>query len=120
MTFDLDMIRAHYERIPGRIEAARGATGKALTLAEKILYSHLWEGDASGACQRVADYDLIHEDDRFHFEDLDAFAPGEPLTIEVEHADGSKDTIVANHTYNAQQIDWFRAGSALNLIKQQQ
>ena len=56
MTFDLDMIRAHYERIPGRIEAARGATGKALTLAEKILYSHLWEGDASGAYQRGADY----------------------------------------------------------------
>ena len=67
-----------------------------------------------------ADYDLIQEDDRFHFVDLDAFAPGKPLTIEVEHADGSKDTIVANHTYNAQQIDWFRAGSALNLIKQQQ
>ena len=56
MTFDLDMIRAHYERIPGRIEAARSATGKALTLAEKILYSHLWEGDASGAYQRGADY----------------------------------------------------------------
>jgi aconitate hydratase len=67
-----------------------------------------------------ADYNLIQEDDRFHFVDLDAFAPGKPLTIEVEHADGSKDTIVANHTYNAQQIDWFRAGSALNLIKQQQ
>ena len=56
MTFDLDMIRSHYERIPGRIEAARGATGKALTLAEKILYSHLWEGDASGTYQRGADY----------------------------------------------------------------
>jgi len=67
-----------------------------------------------------ADYDLIQEDDRFHFVDLDAFAPGKPLTIEVEHADGSKDTVIANHTYNAQQIDWFRAGSALNLIKQQQ
>ncbi|MFZ9054198.1 MAG: aconitate hydratase [Flavobacteriales bacterium] len=67
-----------------------------------------------------SDYDLIQEDDRFHFVDLADFAPGKPLTIELEHADGSKDTIVANHTYNAQQIDWFRAGSALNLIKQQQ
>jgi aconitate hydratase len=67
-----------------------------------------------------SDYDLIQEDDRFHFVDLADFAPGKPLTIEVEHADGSKDTIMANHTYNAQQIDWFRAGSALNLIKQQQ
>jgi aconitate hydratase len=42
------------------------------------------------------------------------------LTIEIAHADGSSDTIKVNHTYNAQQIDWFRAGSALNLIKQQQ
>ena len=67
-----------------------------------------------------SDYDLIQEDDRFHFVDLADFAPGKPLTIEVEHADGSKDTIMANHTYNAQQIDWFCAGSALNLIKQQQ
>jgi aconitate hydratase len=67
-----------------------------------------------------SDYDLIQEDDRFHFVDLADFAPGKPLTIELEHADGSKDTIMANHTYNAQQIDWFRAGSALNLIKQQQ
>jgi len=67
-----------------------------------------------------SDYDLIQEDDRFHFIDLENFAPGVPLTIEVEHADGSKDTILANHTYNSQQIEWFRAGSALNLIKQQQ
>ena len=67
-----------------------------------------------------ADFDLIQEDDRFHFVDLESFAPGKPLTIEVEHADGSKDTIVTNHTYNDQQIEWFRAGSALNLIKRQQ
>ena len=67
-----------------------------------------------------ADFDLIQEDDRFHFVDLESFAPGKPLTIEVEHADGSKDTILTNHTYNDQQIEWFRAGSALNLIKQQQ
>lgn len=67
-----------------------------------------------------SDYELIQEDDRFHFVDLADFAPGKPLTIELEHADGSRDTIRANHTYNAQQIDWFRAGSALNLIKQQQ
>ena len=66
------------------------------------------------------DFDLIQEDDRFHFVDLESFAPGKPLTIEVEHADGSKDTIVTNHTYNDQQIEWFRAGSALNLIKRQQ
>ena len=42
-----------------------------------------------------------------------------PLTIAVKHADGSEDSIVCNHTYNAQQIEWFQSGSALNLIKQQ-
>ena len=65
------------------------------------------------------DYDLIQEDDSFNFIDLVGFAPGKQLTLEVVHADGSKDTIKLNHTYNEQQIDWFKAGSALNLIKQQ-
>ena len=66
-----------------------------------------------------ADYDLIREDDSFDLIDLKDFAPGKPLTLVAKHADGSEDTIVCNHTYNSQQIDWFRAGSALNLIKQQ-
>ncbi|WP_353779536.1 aconitate hydratase [Winogradskyella sp. 3972H.M.0a.05] len=65
------------------------------------------------------DYDLIQEDDTFNFLDLNEFAPGKPLTIEVVHADGSKDTILANHTYNDSQIEWYKAGSALNLIKAQ-
>ena len=67
-----------------------------------------------------SDYDLIQEDDQFHFVDLAEFAPGKPLTIQLDHADGTSDTIQTNHTYNDQQIDWFRAGSALNLIKKQQ
>ena len=67
-----------------------------------------------------ADYDKVQEDDTINFVDLTDFAPGKPLTIEFVHADGSKDTILANHTYNAQQIEWFKAGSALNLIKAQQ
>lgn len=66
-----------------------------------------------------SDYDLIQEDDTFNFLDLDAFAPGKPLTIEAVHADGSKDIIMANHTYNAGQIEWYKEGSALNLIKKQ-
>jgi aconitate hydratase len=66
-----------------------------------------------------SDYDLIQEDDTFNFVDLNAFAPGKPLTIEVVHADGSKDTIIANHTYNDSQIEWYNEGSALNLIKKQ-
>jgi aconitate hydratase len=66
-----------------------------------------------------ADYDLIQENDTINFLDLDQFAPGKPLTLEFVHEDGSKDEVVANHTYNDQQIAWFRAGSALNLIKAQ-
>jgi len=65
------------------------------------------------------DYDLIQEDDTFNFIDLKDFAPGQPLTIELVHADGSKDTLKAHHTYNAQQIEWFKEGSALNLIKKE-
>lgn len=66
-----------------------------------------------------SDYDLILENDTFNFTDLADFAPGKQLTLEVVHANGSKDSIRLNHTYNAQQIDWFKAGSALNLIKEQ-
>ncbi|RKS98853.1 aconitate hydratase [Flavobacterium sp. 123] len=63
-----------------------------------------------------ADYDKIQEDDVINFTDLVDFAPGKPLTIEFVHADGTKDIILANHTYNEGQIGWFVAGSALNLI----
>ena len=66
-----------------------------------------------------ADYDLILADDTFNFTDLAEFAPGKQLSLEVVHADGSVDNVKLNHTYNAQQIDWFKAGSALNLIKTQ-
>jgi aconitate hydratase len=65
-----------------------------------------------------SDYDKILEDDTFNFLDLDQFAPGKPLHLEIVHADGSKEVIEVNHSYNAQQIEWFKAGSALNLIKQ--
>ena len=64
-----------------------------------------------------ADYDLIQEDDNIDIVGLDSFAPGLPLTVVLNHADGSKDEIKVNHTYNAGQIGWFKAGSALNLIK---
>ncbi|MDA0568269.1 MAG: aconitate hydratase [Bacteroidetes bacterium] len=65
------------------------------------------------------DYNLIQEDDTFNFVDLEAFAPGKPLTIEVVHADGSVDVVMTKHTYNEQQISWYRAGSALNMIKEE-
>jgi aconitate hydratase len=63
-----------------------------------------------------ADYDKIQENDTINFLDLVDFAPGKPLSIEFAHEDGSKDIILANHTYNDSQIGWFVAGSALNLI----
>ena len=63
------------------------------------------------------DYDLIKEDDLFNFIDLDSFTPGKQISIEIVHADGTKDLIMADHTYNAQQIEWYKEGSALNLIK---
>ena len=66
-----------------------------------------------------ADYDKVREDDTFNFIDLESFAPDTPLTLEVVHSDGSKDVIKLNHTYNQAQIEWFKAGSALNLIKLQ-
>ena len=66
-----------------------------------------------------SDYDKIQEADTFNFIDLKDFAPEKQLKIEVVHADGSSDTSKANHTYNAQQIDWYRAGSALNLISRE-
>ncbi|VXB95283.1 aconitate hydratase [Maribacter litoralis] len=65
------------------------------------------------------DYDLIQEDDTFNFIDIAEFAPDKPLTVEVVHADGSKDVIKVNHTYNAAQIGWYREGSALNVIKRE-
>ena len=65
------------------------------------------------------DYDKIKEDDTFDFLNLEGFAPNTPLQIQITHSDGTTDTILANHTYNEQQIGWFRAGSALNLIAEE-
>ncbi len=65
------------------------------------------------------DYDLIKEDDTFNFIDLANFSEGRKLTLEIVHSDGVSNTIKLNHTYNEQQIDWFKSGSALNLIRKQ-
>ena len=65
------------------------------------------------------DYDLIQEDDTFNFVDIGNFSPDKPLSIEVVHQDGAKDMITANHSYNESQIQWFREGSALNVIKKE-
>jgi len=63
------------------------------------------------------DYDLIEEDDTFNFIDLENFSPNKQITIELIHSNGKVDIIKTNHTYNEQQIEWYKEGSALNLIK---
>ena len=67
----------------------------------------------------TADYDLIQEDDTIDIVGLTQFTPGVPLTLVLHHADGSKNEIKANHSYSAGQIDWFKAGGALNLLRRQ-
>ena len=66
-----------------------------------------------------ADYDKIQEDDSIDVVGLTNFAPDTPLTLVLTHKDGSTDSIHANHTYNQQQIEWFKAGGALNIIRKQ-
>jgi aconitate hydratase len=66
------------------------------------------------------DYNKIWEDDNFDILDLASFSPGKPLTLHIHHADGTHEKIQAGHSYNRNQIEWFRAGSALNLIRTQQ
>tara|TARA_B100000678_G_C18110957_1_gene462708 strand:- start:400 stop:945 length:546 start_codon:yes stop_codon:yes gene_type:complete len=65
------------------------------------------------------DYDKIQEDDTFDFLDLNQFSPGKWLTLKICHSDRSTDEILCKHTYNDAQIEWFKAGSALNLISAQ-
>ena len=62
------------------------------------------------------DYNRIQEDDKIDFADLTSFSPEVPLTLVLNHKDGTTDIIKVNHTYNAGQILWFKAGSALNLM----
>ena len=66
-----------------------------------------------------ADYDKIQEDDTIDIIGLTEFTPGKPLTLVLNHANGSVDTIEVNHSYNEQQIEWFKAGAALNIIRKQ-
>ena len=65
------------------------------------------------------DYNKVQEDDLIDLTGLTGFAPGKQITMILHHADGTKDKVKLNHTYNQQQIEWFKAGSALNLIRKQ-
>ena len=66
-----------------------------------------------------ADYDKVLEDDTIDIKGLTTFAPGKPLSVVLHHKDGSSESFAVNHTYNAQQIEWFKAGGALNIIRKQ-
>ncbi len=66
-----------------------------------------------------SDYDKIQEDDTIDINGLTSFLPNKPLELVLHHKDGSSDTIVANHSYNEQQIEWFKAGAALNIIRRE-
>jgi len=66
-----------------------------------------------------ADYDLIQEDDKFSLVGIKSIAPGSKISLVVNHSDGTKHEVVLNHTMNENQITWFKAGSALNLIAEQ-
>jgi aconitate hydratase len=66
-----------------------------------------------------ADYDKIQEDDSIDIVGLTSFAPNTPLTLVLNHKDGSSENISVNHTYNQQQIEWFKEGAALNIIRKQ-
>ena len=65
------------------------------------------------------DYNKVQEDDTIDITGLMTFAPGVPLTMVLHHKDGTSDDVVLNHTYNQQQIEWFKAGGALNVIRQE-
>ena len=65
------------------------------------------------------DYDKVQEDDVIDIIGLKQFAPGEQIVMVLNHKDGSSDEVILNHTYNAQQIEWFKAGGALNVIRQE-
>jgi aconitate hydratase len=65
------------------------------------------------------DYEKVQEDDVIDIIGLKQFAPGEQIIMVLNHKDGSSDEVILNHTYNAQQIEWFKAGGALNVIRQE-
>jgi aconitate hydratase len=66
-----------------------------------------------------ADYDTIREDDRVSIRGLAALAPGRPVTVVLHHGDGTEETIQCQHSFTAEQLAWFRAGAALNLLREE-
>ena len=103
--FDLDIIKSFYESLPSKIKDLRKVVDRPLTLSEKILYAHLYDFSKLTNFDRGLSYAN--------------FSPGNNLTLVVRYTDGSIEKINCNHTYNHIQIEWFKNGSALNLIRSQ-
>ena len=68
---------------------------------------------------QLSDYDLIRQDDLLEIKGYESMTPGKQLELVLAHSDGSKDSILLNHTYNQQQIEWLAEGSALNKIRRE-
>jgi len=66
------------------------------------------------------DYEKIHEDDQISISQLDGFAPGKPVECNILHADKTSEKIMLNHSYNDLQLEWFKAGSAMNFLRKKQ
>ena len=78
----------------------------------------LKDPEAKAKMLRVAaDYEKVHEDDKVSVLGLSSLAPGQDLDVELMHRDGKRDSVKVKHTLNAEQVEWFKAGSALNLLK---
>ena len=69
--------------------------------------------------QDPADYDRVRETDRVSLVGLNGLAPGKPVTCHLNHAEGTREEIQLHHTFNPPQIEWFKAGAALNLLRGQ-
>ena len=77
------------------------------------------QGVLALAFETAADWELVRADDRLTIKGLDALAPGSRVTIGIVHADGTRDEFSCSHSLSEQQVEWFRAGSALNYLRQQ-
>jgi len=66
------------------------------------------------------DYEKIHEDDQISISQLDGLAPGKPVECNILHADKTSEKIMLNHSYNDLQLEWFKAGSAMNFLRKKQ
>ena len=103
--FDLNIIKNFYESLSKKIRDLRRVVDRPLALSEKILYAHLYDFSK-----------LKKFDQGFSYAD---FSHGNSLILDMHHTDGNVDKINCNQTYNDIQIEWFKNGSALNLIRAQ-